>query len=175
MLLKIHQSAYAKHIALVLVVSILSMSFTYKKQADIVLTAGTTVPLETTSIIRSDEVSAGQIIDFKVRSDVKVNDKVVIAAGSVAKGQVVRASKAKGLGKEGFVEVELKTVTSVDGQQIVLANGNLNQAGEDKQTLSIVLGVVLCILFLTMKGENAQVPAGYQVAPTVASNTTIKV
>jgi len=174
MLSKIHQSKYLKQIALLLIVSILSMSFTYKKQMDVVLTAGASVPLETVSTINSADVQAGQIIDFKVKNDIKVGDKVVIAAGAPAKGQVVRASRAKGLGKEGFIEVQIKTVTAVDGQEVLLTSGNLNQAGEDKQTLAIVLGVLVCVLFLTMKGKNAEVPAGYQVLPTVATNTTIK-
>ena len=36
----------------------------------------------------ADQVSVGNAIDFMVRSDVTVNGKVVIAAGSIAEGWV---------------------------------------------------------------------------------------
>ena len=117
----------------------------------------------------------GQTIDFRVKSDVKVDGKTVVAAGSIAKGQVMRAQKAKGVGKEGFVEIQIKSVTALDGQEVYLTGGNVYQEGEDKQTLSILLGIFVCILFLTIKGENAQVPPGYQVTSSVATTTTIQI
>jgi hypothetical protein len=174
MLIKVYQSKYVKHVAYLLTVCVLSMSFTIRKPLDVVLAAGTTVPMETTTALRSDEVTTGQMVEFKVRTDVKVNDKVAIAAGSIAKGQIVRAQRAKGIGKEGYLEVQIKSVTAVDGQEVILTNSNLYQEGENKQTLSIVLGVLVCILFLTMKGNNAEVAPGYQVLASVASNTNIK-
>lgn len=173
MLIKIYQSTFSKHVALLLAVSTLCMSFNIK-QDDIILSAGTSVSLETISSINSDLAAPGQIVDFKVRHDVKVDDKVVIPAGSIAKGQILRAQKAKGLGKEGFLEIQLKSVKAIDGQDIVLTNGNFNQHGEDKETLSIVLGVLVCLLFLTMKGKNAEIPAGYETSAVVATSVTIK-
>lgn len=168
------KSIYVKPVALLLVASVLSMSFTMRADG-VVVNAGTAVTLETASTISSETISPGQIIDFKVRYDVKVGDKVVIAAGSLAKGQVLRAQKAKGLGKEGLVEIQLKSVKSVDGQDIPLGTGNVFQEGESKETLSIVLGVLVCILFLTMKGKNAIVPAGYEATSYVAVSTTVNV
>jgi len=174
MLISILKSAYVKRIACLLAVSVLFMSF--KLRADgVVINAGTSIPLETVSTISSAAITPGQIIDFKVRYDIKVGDKVVIPAGSIAKGQVLRAQKAKGLGKEGFVEIQLKSVKAVDGQDVPLAASNVFQEGEDKQTLAIVLGVVVCLLFLTMKGKNAEVPAGYETTGTVAVATTVNV
>jgi hypothetical protein len=172
---KIENSVYVKQISLILAVSILFMSFKIRGNGEVVLNAGTSIPLETVSMIQSDLVSVGQIIDFRVKYDVKVDGKTVIAAGSIAKGQVMRAQKAKGLGKEGFVEIQIKSVTAVDGQEVFLTGGNVYQEGADKETLSILLGVFICILFLTMKGKNAQVPPGYQVTSSVATTMKIKV
>ena len=124
-------------------------------------------------MIQSDMVSVGQTIDFRVKYDVKVDDKTLIAAGSIAKGQVIRAQKAKGLGKEGFIEIQIKSVTAADGQEVFLTGGNVYQEGEDKQTLAIVLGIFVCILLLAIKGKDAQVPAGYQITSSVA--TTMKI
>ena len=175
MITKIQNSFFAKPVAVLLAFSFLFMSFTMKGDGSVVLNAGTTVLLETVSMIQSDMVSVGQTIDFRVKYDVKVDNKIVIAAGSIAKGQVIRAQKAKGLGKEGFVEIQIKSVTAVDGQEVFLTGGNVYQEGEDKQTLSILLGIFVCILFLTMKGKNAQVPPGYQISSSVATTMTINI
>jgi len=175
MITKIHNSVIVKHIALLLVVSILNMSFKMRGNGEVVLNAGTIIPIETVSMIQSDMVAVGQSIDFRVKYDVKVEGKTVVAAGAIAKGQVMRAQKAKGLGKEGFVEIQIKSVTAVDGQEVFLAGGNVYQEGEDRQTLSILLGIFVCFLFLTMKGKNAQVPAGYQLTSSVATTMNIKV
>ncbi len=164
-----------KQVALLLTVSILSMSSKMRGNEEVILTAGTSIPLETVSMIQSDLVIIGQIIDFRVTQDVVVDGKKVIPAGSIAKGQVMRAQRAKGLGKEGFVEIHIKSVTAADGQEVFLTGGNVYQEGEDQQTLAIVLGILVCILFLTMKGKNAQVPPGYLVYSNVATNTTINI
>ncbi|MGD9931987.1 MAG: hypothetical protein AB7U05_18350 [Mangrovibacterium sp.] len=171
---KIYNSIYSKPLAVLLSLSFLLMSFRSAGN-NVVLNAGTNVNLETVSMIQSDLVSIGQTIDFRVKYDVKVDNQVVIPAGSIAKGQVMRAEKAKGLGKEGFVEIQIKSVTAVDGQEVFLTGGNLYNSGDDKQTLSILLGVFVCILFLTMKGKNAQIPAGYQVSAGVATTMNIEV
>ena len=171
----IRTSVYAKPMSLLLAVSFLCMSFKMTGNGEVVLNAGTNISLETVSMIQSDLVSVGQTIDFRVKYDVKVDGQVAIPAGSIAKGQVMRAQKAKGLGKEGFVEIQIKSVTAVDGQEIFLTGGNVYHEGEDKQTLAILLGVFVCILFLTMKGKNAQVPPGYQVSSSVATTMTIKI
>ncbi len=173
MITKIQQSILAKPLALFLAASFLMMSFTLKGDGEVVLNAGTRVALETISMIQSDTVAIGQTIDFRVKYDVKVDNKVVIAAGSIAKGQVMRAEKAKGIGKEGMVEIQIKTVTAVDGQEVFLTGGNVYQEGEDRQVLSIVLGIFVCLLFLVMKGKNAIVPPGYEVSASVASTINI--
>jgi hypothetical protein len=175
MINKIHNSVFVKHIALLLAVSILTMSFKMNGNGEVVLNAGTNIALETVSMIQSDLVSVGQTIDFRVKYDVKVDGKTVVAAGSIAKGQVMRAQKAKGIGKEGFLEIQIKSVTAADGQEVFLTGGNVYQEGEDKETLAILLGVFVCILFLAIKGKNAQVPPGYQVTSSVATTMTIKI
>lgn len=173
MITNIKNSIFRKPIAVMLSLSFLLMSFTSGGKSGVVLNAGTNINLETVSTIQSDMVIVGQIVDFRVKSDVKVDDKVVIAAGAIAKGQVVRGQKAKALGKEGFVEIQIKSVRAVDGQEVYLSGGNVYQEGDDQQTLAIVLGVFVCILFLFLKGKNAMVPAGFQLSSSVASTVTI--
>lgn len=174
MISKITNSIVSKPVAILLALSFLFMSFK-APDGKVVLSAGTQVQLETVDLLKSDLILPGQTVDFKVTSDVIVDEKVVIAAGTIAKGQVTRAQKAKGLGKAGFLEVRIKSVTSVDGQQVLLSGSNINEEGEDKSTTAIVLGVLICILFLTKKGGNAEIPVGHEISVNVASNMKIAV
>jgi hypothetical protein len=87
----------------------------------------------------------------------------------------MRAQKPKGIGKEGHFEIQIKSVTAVDGQEVFLTGGNVYQEGEDRQTEAVLLGIFVCILFLAMKGKNAQVPPGYQVNSSVATTMQISV
>jgi hypothetical protein len=162
-------------LVLLMFVAFANMSFRMKNNGEVILSAGTAVPLEAIGTISSDGLSAGQTVDFKVRSDVKVGDKVVIAAGSIAKAQVTRVKEPKALGKEGFVELQIKSVQTVDGKTVNLSSGSLSKSGDDKAGLSIILGIFVCVLFLLIKGKNAEIPAGYQVDAVVSSNVTVNV
>ena len=176
MLYKFVKKTWVKFpLVLLLMVSFANMSFRVSPYSEVILTAGTMIPLETIGTISSENLTAGQTIDFKVRTDVKVGDKVVIQAGSIAKAQVSIVKQPKGLGKEGFVELQIKSVQSVDGKTVNLSSGSISKSGDDKAGLSIVLGVFVCILFLLIKGKNAEIPAGYQVDAVVASNVTVTV
>ncbi len=175
MLKTIYKSQFTKLFCLLLTVSMLTMSFTPKNDANVVIPSGTIIPLENNSEITSATMVPGQTINFFVRSDVKINGQTVIKSGAVAKGLVTRAEKAKGLGKEGFLEVEIKSVEAVDGTQILLAGTRINQVGEDRQTAAILLGVLVCILFLTKKGKDAAIPAGYSFEGRVAQEVTVAV
>lgn len=175
MITKIYKSILFKQTALLIAAAVLFCSFKSIGNGEVVLNAGTNVELETISMIQSDMVNVGQTIDFRVKYDVKVGDKTVITAGTIAKGQVMRAARAKGLGKEGMVEIQLKSVTATDGQQIFLSGGNVYQEGQDRQTLTIVLGVFVCLLLLMIKGKNAQIPPGFQITSSVASTVTVKI
>jgi len=60
----------------------------------VTLRAGTAVSLTLTETFTADEVAVGNAIDFMVRSNVTVNGKVVIAAGSIAEGWVKKVNGA---------------------------------------------------------------------------------
>ena len=164
-----------KSLAVIMSMSILNMSAATVPVEPVVLNVGTVIPLETVNAIESDNATVGRTLDFRVTRNVTVNGKTVIPAGSIAKGQVTRSKKAKGLGKGGFLEVKVKSVTAVDGQEVYLSGGNINEKGENRAGAAIGLGLLICILFLFMKGKNAEIPAGYSFDSNVASTITIQV
>jgi preprotein translocase subunit SecF len=171
----IQNSRSIKVFSIMLSISMLSMSFTSRSAETLSLKAGTVIAVESASEINSGNLVAGQSLDFFVVDDVKVNNKTVIRRGARAKAHVTRVNKAKGLGKEGSVEVEIKSVEAVDGTQVRLTSARVYEEGEDRQTAAILLGVLVCILFLTKKGKNAVIPPGFSVDGRVAQDVQISV
>ena len=165
----------SKSISVLMSLAVLNLSAAPTTVETVVLKAGTNIPLETINVITSDNASAGRTVDFRVTRDIDVDGQTVIQAGSIAKGQIIRTQKAKGIGKAGFLEIQIKSVTAVDGQEVYLTGGNINETGDDKQTLAIVLGIFVCILLLLIKGNNAEVQPGYSFSTSVASTMNIEI
>ena len=108
-----------KSLAVMLSLAVLNLSFgSVPVEQAVVLKAGTVVSLETINAIKSDKATVGRTIDLRVTRDIEVDGQTVIPAGSIAKGQITRSQKAKGLGKAGFLEIQIKSVTAVDGQEV---------------------------------------------------------
>lgn len=175
MFTQIKNSLLSKSTALLLACSIFCMSFTTVSASNIVtLKAGTPVILELISGIKSNKAKSGQMVDFRVTSDVKANGVVVIPAGSIAKGQVIDSQKSGIFGQPGELIVAIKSVTAIDGTVIPLMASEFNEEGKDKLVVSIV-GGLLCLFPFFMKGGKAEMPAGTQIQATVISSTEITI
>ena len=85
----------------------------------ITLPAGTVVSLQLNQEVNSDEFFVGNSIDFMVRSNVTVNGKVLIAAGTFAEGTIT-AVKNSCDGQCPQITIKVDNVQAVDGQRINL-------------------------------------------------------
>lgn len=139
----------------------------------VILKAGTAVELELLNTISSEFALPGTSVDFRVVNDIEADGQVVVKAGQIVSGQVINASKSKAIGKPGYVEIKINSIKSENGKSIYLTQNNLSREGKDKTALSIVLGVVICLLFLLIKGENASIPAGERILTYTAGDTII--
>ena len=129
---------------------------------------GTVVDLVFENAVTPASVSVGQTVTLKVANPVKVNNVVVIDAGATAIGEVTRSEKAGSIGKPAAIGVTLKQVTAVDGTAIPLSGTKMVE-GENKQTSSLVITLLCCILGLLQKGGSAEIAAGATVRATVAA------
>jgi len=161
-----------KSMALLMAFAMLLMSFTIPAGQTVVLKAGTVVPLSLLTTISSKSARSGQIVDFRVTSDIKVNESIVIKTGSIAHGQITHVKRNGLLGTQGEIEVKVQSVNAVDGTTVYLTGNGLNEEGNNQMALSIVL-TVCCILGFLLKGGNAEIPAGTQCLSTVMSNVEI--
>jgi hypothetical protein len=172
---KFRDSVYFKPVAMLLASVMFFGSVRAASPAgEVILTAGTPIPLELATTITSKSVASGTIIDFRVLSDVKVDGKIVVPAGSLAKGQVSRVKKNSMFGGAGELDVAVKSVTAVDGTNIFLSASSLSDEGDSKVVISVVL-FVFCLFGFLIKGGSAEIPAGTQCTATVGSNTSIAI
>ncbi len=174
MLRKIQNSIFSKPLIIILIIALFNLSFTMP-EGKVLLKEGTPLQLELVNSINSEILIAGQTIDFRVKYDIKVDSKVVIPADAIAKGQVIRVQKAKAIGEPAKVQIEIKEVEAIDGTKVYLSDGNIYHEGENKQTLSIILGIFVCIFCLLIKGEDVNIPSGKTFKAQVATNTEITV
>ena len=170
---KLINSRCFKPSLVLMAMAMLFMSFT-APSGTVVLKAGTVIPLSLETTIDGNNVRTGQTIQFRVVQDIKVDGKTIIAAGSLAQGQVVRAEKNGLLGSAGEVEISVKSEQAVDGTAVYLTNGNVFDERKNKVVISVVV-TLCCLVGFLIKGGKAEIPAGTQINATVMSNTEINV
>ena len=79
------KSFVVKPIVAIMILAFMNLSFTLADN-EVVLKAGTLIPLEVLSEINTKNITTGQIIDFKVTREISVDRNVVIPFGAIAKG-----------------------------------------------------------------------------------------
>lgn len=139
------------------------------------------LPAHTPIVIRCDEtittsnIVSGGTVKFSVVGDVRSNDgKILISAGTPVSATISFSSPRGMIGKSGTVTINDFHTNSVDGSYVPLSS-SVTATPDDKMTLSIVLSVLVCPLFLLMKGDDAQVFAGTTKTAYTVSDVYVKV
>ena len=133
---------------------------------EIVITAGTPVPVRLEEDVDSETATAGETLRFKVIKDVRVDGVVVIKAGAEVVAEVTYCQKTGSLGKEGKVFLVMRYATAVDDTRVPLAS-KLSDTGDEK----VALSWMICPF---IKGTSARVPAGTETKAYVDYDTIIK-
>jgi hypothetical protein len=136
--------------------------------------AGTFILLRTTTTLTPDKFKVGDRVDLTVLSDVIVEGKVLVKAGTIAYGEISQSEEPGLFGKPGKLAVTLKSVSAADGTMVPIS-GNKVVEGKDKSTQSILLFLFLCVLFVFDKGGDAVIPAGTQLEGLVLSPIVVNV
>ena len=144
-------------ICLLLTVTILSQAQAQK--GTYLLQEGTIVEVMTTEPINSKTAEEGTTIYLEVADDVEVRGKIVIAAGSIVKGEITEASKAKMLGKAGKLDFTIDYVKAIDGTNVRLRS-NRSFEGKNKQGGVIAAAVLLSPVALFVKGKDITIDKG---------------
>jgi hypothetical protein len=129
---------------------------------EVVVPDGTEFTVVTTDEISSKTATEGDPITFKVDEDVKVNDHIVIAKGTVVKGSVTSAKKSGFFGRGGNLGIRIDSVMAVDNQKIKLRAAK-GKEGSDKTGTTVALVVLFGPLGFLKHGKNAIIKPGTQI------------
>ncbi len=117
------------------------------------------VMIKNQSEINTKNITSGDTLTFIVAQDVKdENDNVLIQAGTSVNASVNFEAKTY-IGRSAKITINDFHTKAVDNTYIPLSTA-ITEEPDDKMVLSIVLSVLLCPLFLLMKGKDAKIPAG---------------
>lgn len=124
-----------KSITFIFVVALATFNFTslndampaptiMTEEGMVVLRASTPVSVQLNQEISSEDAQVGNAIEFMVRSNVTVNGKVVIAAGSIAEGMVQAVNQPCKYNKCdkpcAEITIVVESAQAVDGQRVNL-------------------------------------------------------
>ena len=150
------------------------MSSQARAQAVVTVPAGTVITCAFDNPVSPTAVSVGQMITLKVVDAVVVEGATVVQAGASVRAEVTAAETRGSVGKPAKIQVSLRTVTAVDGTNIPVT-ATKSVEGENKQTSSLVITILCCVLGLLQKGGDAEIPAGATVTATTLSAAQVNV
>ena len=109
------QSIFRSFIALCIIVFGTQFSTAQTRE----LKEGEPIYLEVVNNPLINEVEVGNIVEFKTTSNVIVDGKEVVRAGSPAKGKIKRIERP-GYNTTGQLQIEVEHIRAVDGQQVLV-------------------------------------------------------
>ncbi len=142
-------------------------------QKEVMVKAGTTVPLQVCNQVKAVDVVVGQKVAFKVSRDIKVGEVTAIPYGTIVNGTVYEAKRSSCFGTKGRLGISITEMSAPNGDVIPLNNGNVYVTGTNRTPLSVVVFCLTCVPLPC--GSKAQLPVGYEVQASVATNTKVKV
>ena len=151
-----------------------SMKLSSSNSNKAVLPAHTAIMIKSNDTISSKNLASGSTVNFSVVNDIKNADGLIlIKAGTPVSAQISFVEESGMIGKTGKLTISDFHTTAVDGTYIPLS-GTVSSNPDDKMALSIVLSILVCPLFLLMKGGEGSLPAGtIKIAYTI-TDTYIK-
>lgn len=135
------------------------------------LRALTPVLLTIDEPMESDKAAIGQYFKLSLREPLRLNDNLVIPAGTTGSGQVVHAAKSRAMGKAGEMVLAARFL-DFQGTRIPLRSLRYG-AGQGKDnvgTAAIVGFAVSPLITPFITGGEVRIPAGTEVWARVAAD-----
>lgn len=129
---------------------------------ELLIPDGAELSVVTTEEISSKTATEGDLVTFKIEDDFVVNNQIVIARGTLAKGTISAAEKSGRLGKGGKLGIKVESTSTVDNQKIKL-RASQGKQGDDKTGTTIALIALFGVFGFLKKGNNAKIKEGTKI------------
>lgn len=111
------------------------------------------------SEINTKNIKTGDEVSFVVVEDVTDSNGTVLIKAGTSVNANIEFQKREMIGRSAKIIINDFHTKGVDNSYVPLSTV-ITEAPDDKMVLSIVLSVLLCPLFLLMKGKEAKIPSG---------------
>ncbi|HZK11238.1 MAG TPA: hypothetical protein VFD10_02640, partial [Atribacterota bacterium] len=149
---------------------------------EVVVPAGTLVPVRFLSTLNSKNNKTGETFDFQISENVFLDNKLLIPANSKGVGEITKAKKATILLRPGKLEIEFKPILALDGTSLGLILGE--KAEEENKRLFVAVGAgILGLIILSnpvglvfgalVPGKNVKIEEGTEMFLQVKEDTTV--
>lgn len=149
---------------------------------EVVIPAGTLVPIRFLSTLSSKNNKAGEAFDFQISENVFLDNKLIIPVNYEGVGEITKAKKATILSRPGKLEIEFKLVSALDGTSLGLILGE--KAEEENKRLYVAVGAgILGFIILSnpiglvfgalIPGKNVKIEEGSEMFLQVKEDTTV--
>ena len=149
---------------------------------EVVIPAGTLVPIRFLSSLSSKNNKTGETFDFQISENVFLDNKLIIPVNSEGVGEITKAKKATLLSRPGKLEIEFKSVSALDGTSLNLILGE--EAEEENKRLYVAVGAgILGLIILSspvglvfgalIPGKNVKIEEGSEMFLQVKSDTPL--
>jgi len=149
---------------------------------EVVVPAGTLVPVRFLSTLNSKNNKTGETFDFQIAENVFIDNKLIIPANSAGLGEITLAKKARILAQPGKLELNFKAITALDGTPIDLIMGE--KAEEENKRLYVAVGAGLLGLIILsnpiglafgalIPGKEVKIDEGTEIFLQVKDDTTV--
>ena len=135
------------------------------------LPANTVLQLEMLDTVSSASSKRGDFFRMRVAQPLRLRERELVAAGTLAVGQVVHAQKAGAGGKGGELILAARYLEMPQGQ--VRLRSSFGAAGADRFGSSLALSFAVGPLALFVKGKTVSLPAGSALSARVAADTLV--
>ena len=142
--------------------------------------ANTLIKVALVDPVNAKHLKAGDIVRFKVSSDVIVNGRLVFAKGAPGEGTVKSVKQAKNFGRNAKVDIDFNKAKSIDGTYVDTFVGE--EAQKEMKNMAMAAGASLAGIAILgpigiiggafVNGKNIDLPAGTEFyIPTKSANT----
>lgn len=149
---------------------------------EVVIPAGTLVPIRFLSTLSSKNNKAGEAFDFQISENVFLDNKLIIPVNYEGVGEITKAKRATILSRPGKLEIEFKLVSALDGTSLGLILGE--KAEEENKRLYVAVGAgILGFIILSnpiglvfgalIPGKNVKIEEGSEMFLQVKEDTTV--
>jgi hypothetical protein len=144
-------------------------------QKPVAVEKGTTIKVQSTNTLKSNKISEGDQLEFKVFEDLVIKGATVVKAGTTVNAYVESVEKSRALGKEGYIRLQFVNTRGVDSTLIPIRAINSSISGENTLNTTIVLSALINPLFLFKNGKQAKLKEGKVMFVYITKDLTIMV